>query len=121
LTDLSTSPQSPPGTVNPTGNSLVNQPTVREVSTSANSSSRPWPSIPTNTALRPVHRASTRPNALNNTSLTCVRYTSGTRCSNAAVSSRSSRTEVIPADANVFGPGWSTGSSVGTAAGAARQ
>ena len=53
----------------------------------------------------------TRPNALSSTSLTCVRYTSGTSASRARVVASSSRTVTDRADAMVLPPSLSFGTT----------
>ncbi len=82
----------------------MNQPTVRDRSTSSNSSSRPWPSRSTRHAPGPVHGATACASAVSSTSLICVRYAAGTSCSSACVSASVSATSTVSADAAVFSP-----------------
>ncbi len=111
LTAFRVAPQSSPsGSSSATGNTVVNQPTVRERSTSSKRSSRPWPSSSTGT-VPPAQSRSTRARALSSTSLTCVRYASGTLRSSASVRSALSRRVRVRAEPAVFSPWRSTGSS----------
>ncbi|CAM3562766.1 hypothetical protein COSO111634_19370 [Corallococcus soli] len=110
-TERSPSPSEPPaGASSSTGYTVVNQPTVREMSASANSSSRPWPSRLMRTRSCPVQRVSACVSAARSTSLMCARYAAGTSCKRARVSSTSSTARTLSADASVLGPVRSTGS-----------
>ncbi|MNC17229.1 hypothetical protein D3C75_651020 [compost metagenome] len=76
---------------------VVNQPTVRDKSTSAPISSRPCPSRCTRTApLPPLHSDMLSASAVNSTSPICVRYAPGTSVSSLRVCSRLNRTLTRP-------------------------
>src|SRR5947209_250773 len=70
-TNSRSSHPSPPSTSNTTGYVLVNQPTVRDTSTSLLISSRPCPSTST-TIGPPLHSCNNLPNPVSSTSLICV-------------------------------------------------
>src|SRR5262249_47438783 len=86
-----------------TGKRDVNQPTVRETSTSRKRSSLPCPSRSKRTLDDPVQAESVWANAVNNTSLMWVWYTEGTSSKRAFVSSGESSAETTRLEATVLG------------------
>nr|QEO74435.1 hypothetical protein [uncultured bacterium] len=122
LAAVSATPGSrPPATAKRTGNSAVNQPTVRERSWSASSSWRPWPSTSITTSCRRVHRASTAASAAATTSCGRARYRRPALPSRARVSSAFSVIDSTAAAPSLASPVGSSSGIVPSPLAAARQ
>ncbi|MNK91561.1 hypothetical protein D3C87_1116600 [compost metagenome] len=88
-----------------TGNSDVNQPTLREASRPASPrSSRPWPSNSISTLSRPVQSQSVRDTAVSRRSLIWVRYACGTSEISCSVNCSSSVTVKVSVSDTVLLP-----------------
>ncbi len=110
------------GGVSATGKWVVYQPTVRDRSRSSNSSSRPCPSRPSTSpaGARPLRQGAAE--GRDQHVVDRVRYTGGTRCSSASVSSRPRRTSTVcSAAVTLRPPGWSTGSAGAVSGSTERQ